>query len=492
MSDLVLQNVCLLGNDDLVNLSICDGVISQILPQSDLSLLGCVDAEVVNADGRWVMPGLWDQHVHMTQWAINAHRLDVSAACSAQEAAHMVAEHIAVEQILEDTAVIAAYANSANWPDERTGELLDAAVGSHAVVIVNFDLHSAWVSSAGMRRYGFAYSAGVLVEEECFELQRRITDLPTEVTDVWVFEAAAAAAAHGVVGIRDMEMKWNIPPWRQRMQKGFSALRVRASVYPAWLDEALEYGMRTGDVDPEYPLLEMGPFKLIADGSLNAQTAWVNHPFPNGSMGQVNFSYADLCQSMRKAHAGGLECAIHAIGDAANTMVLNAFAETGAKGSVEHAQLLDDADVARFAQLGVIASVQPQHCLDDRQAGEKLWGHCTERMYRFADLANAGASLWLGSDAPVAPLDPWLEIQAAVDRKMPEETQAWHENQRVSRKLALASSTDGKGIHPQMGQVADLVLLDADPLTCSSDVLRHMPVAGTLLAGRFTYRNRDL
>ena len=211
---------------------------------------------------------------------------------------------------------------------------------------------------------------------------------------------------------------------------------------------------------------------------------------------------------MKRAHGGGLQCAIHAIGDHANALALDAFAATGARGSVEHAQLLDDADLARFAELGVIASVQPEHAMDDRDIADRHWAGRTGRAFPYGALDDAGAVLALGSDAPVAALDPWIAVAAAVSRAR-DGRAAWHPEQRIGLRTALEASTDGRGLVPVVGGPADLVVLDADPLAvgqgaggeadvgaaaagaaaaAAATALRETPVAGTLLAGRWTYR----
>ena len=106
--------------------------------------------------------------------------------------------------------------------------------------------------------------------------------------------------------------------------------------------------------------------------------------------------------------------AVHAIGDRANARVLDAFEAVGCSGSIEHAQLLRREDVARFAALGVVASVQPEHAMDDRDVADRYWAGRTDRAFMLAELAAAGVELALGSDAPVAPIDPWVAISAAV------------------------------------------------------------------------------
>jgi predicted amidohydrolase YtcJ len=174
---------------------------------------------------------------------------------------------------------------------------------------------------------------------------------------------------------------------------------------------------------------------------------------------------------------------VHAIGDAANTHALDAFAATGARGSIEHAQLLSTADFARFAELDLVASVQPEHALDDRDVADRYWAGRTDRAFALGSMLAAGARLALGSDAPVAPLDPWVTIAAAVGRDR-DGRAPWHPEQAISAADALmASGRTGIAI----GQAADLAVLDVDPLSASSADLRSMPVAATMIGGRFTH-----
>jgi predicted amidohydrolase YtcJ len=374
------------------------------------------------------------------------------------------------------------------------------------VVLVSGDLHCAWLSTAGLRFVGVgAHPTGVLRESEWLPLAAVVDRAPDRLADAWVADAAAAAAARGVVGVVDLEITDNLTAWRRRSAGGFDALRVRAGVWAPWLDEVLAEGLRTGDPLPGTGagLLVQGPFKVVTDGSLNTRTAYCHDPYPGlggtEAHGILSVPPDGLVPLMRRAHDGGLHCAIHAIGDHANALALDAFAATGARGSVEHAQLLDDADLARFAELGVVASVQPEHAMDDRDVADRYWAGRTGRAFPYGALDDAGAVLALGSDAPVAPLDPWVAIAAAVSRAR-DGREAWHPEQRIGLHAALEASTDGRGLFPTAGGPADLVVLDADPLAVGREAggeadadavgkaLREMPVAGTLLAGRWTHR----
>ena len=192
---------------------------------------------------------------------------------------------------------------------------------------------------------------------------------------------------------------------------------------------------------------------------------------------------AELMSLLELAVGVGFEVAVHAIGDEANSLALDAFAATGAVGSIEHAQLLAERDVPRFAALGVVASVQPEHAMDDRDVADHHWHGRTGRSFVLRSLLDAGARLALGSDAPVAPLDPWVSIAAAVGRAR-DGREPWHPEQSITFVEALDASTRST---VSVGQPADLVLTDIDPYSADPELLRSMPVAATLLAGRFTH-----
>jgi predicted amidohydrolase YtcJ len=251
----------------------------------------------------------------------------------------------------------------------------------------------------------------------------------------------------------------------------------------AHLDRAIALGLHTGQqVDA---LLSVGRFKVLTDGSLNTRTAWCVDPYPGtGERGLLEVPAETLVPLLRKAVAAGLEPAVHAIGDAANTLALDAFEAVGAVGSIEHAQLVAASDFARFAALGVTASVQPEHAMDDRDVADRYWAGRTDRVIALRSLLDAGARLAFGSDAPVAPLDPWVTMSAAVGRSR-DVLPPWHPEQRISTVEALRASTRST---IAVGQPADLVITELDPLAATHEQLRALPVCATVLAGHFTHR----
>ena len=472
----------LLPDDGAYDVLLDGAAIADLAPAGAMRPRG----EVLDADGAWLVPGLWDHHVHVVQWALGAERVPLGAAESAAAAAALMRD----APVLPDGRRVGAGFRDALWPDAPSLELLDAATGEVPAYLIGADVHSVWLNAAAFRREGFApESSGLLRETDAFEVSRRLNAADDLAADASVARAAAGAAARGVVGIVDYDMGWNPGAWARRLGAGLDLLRVEAAVYPAQLDRAVAEGLRTGDAIDAAGLVRVGALKVIADGSLGTRTAATSRPYPDGSRGVMTVPPAALAELLTAATAAGLACAVHAIGDVANAHALDAFALTGATGTIEHAQLVAHADLARFARLGVGASVQPAHALDDRELTDALWAAQTALPYPLRSLAGQGANLLFGSDAPVAAMDPWATMAAAVFRAR-DGREPWQPEEAVDAATALAASTAGGSTAPSPiapGAVADLALCEADPLTADEPALRAMPVSATLLAGRLTH-----
>ncbi|SKC81107.1 amidohydrolase [Krasilnikoviella flava] len=506
MTALLLTNARLAGRPDRpLDVLLDGGRVAAVVPAGAPATVPVSTLpEQVDVDGRTVVPGLWDAHTHLTQWAMVRQRLDVSAATSAAHAAALVRDRLDLAAPPTGGTPLVGYGfRWATWPDDPTAAALDAVAGDVPVVLLSGDLHSAWASTAGLRFLGIAeHPTGLLREEEWMPASPRIVTVDDAVADALVVDAARAAAARGVVGVVDFEVADNLSAWRRRVAGGWDGLRVRTGVWEQHLGAVLDAGLRDGDPvgDPAgSDLVTQGPLKVISDGSLNTLTAFCFDAYAGiagpDAHGILNIATDQLAPLMARAHAAGLRCAIHAIGDRANALALDAFEASGARGSVEHAQLLRREEVARFAALGVTASVQPEHAMDDRDVAEELWPGRTARAFPLAELRAAGVPLALGSDAPVAPLDPWTALAAAVTRSR-DGRDPWHPEQRIDVRAALEASVDGRSLDLAVGGPADLALLDVDPLAVEDErvdvveraaELRATPVAGTLVAGRWTH-----
>ena len=451
--------------------------------------MGAIAGEGHDFSGRAVIPGLWDNHVHFGQWAMQSQRLDVSAASSAREVAEWVGARVStgstrssvlrVEPVGTRRIFVAVGYRDGLWPDTPTASVLDETTGDVPVVVICGDLHAVWLNSAALAHFGLT-GDGVLREEPAFDITRAVGRVDENILDAWARQAGLNAAKRGVVGFADLEMDWGVETWQRRIAAGFDTQRVEFAVYTQFLDRAVELGFSTGQLLSE--LLSVGRYKVLTDGSLNTRTAYCVDPYPGtDDRGLLEISPEALQTRMRQAWLAGLEPTVHAIGDAALTVALNAFEAVGARGWVEHAQLVDDSDLSRFAELGVTASMQPEHAMDDRDVADRYWAGRTHRVIPARSLLDAGARLAFGSDAPVAPLDPWVTMAAAVSRSR-DGRDPWHPEQRIRVAEALEASTRSA---VAVGEPADLVVLDAE---LTAETLRTMPVHATMLAGRFTYR----
>ena len=486
MSEILLRTVRRVGTSGApADVRIADGLVTEIAPAGTLDPAG-PDTEVVEAAGAWLGPGLRDHHTHFDQWALVRRRVDVSGCDSAESTADLLA---AVARTgVPDRVLIGHGYRDGLWPTPARREMLDQAAPGLPTVVISGDLHAVWCNALALAHFSAlvgrpleAGDDGILREQDAFDVTGALSQVPDDLLDGYVADAAEAAAARGVTGIVDLEMRFGLDRWARRIHAGTDALRVSSGVYPAELDAVIDRGLRSGDVvDRTRGLLTMGPFKVVTDGSLGTRTA----AMADGS-GVLAWEFDDLVAITRRAVDAGLVPAIHAIGDRANTLALDVFEAVGARGTIEHAQLLVDTDVDRFARLGVAASVQPEHAMDDRDIADRHWAGRTDRAFAFASLARAGARLLLGSDAPVAPLDPWISMAAAVGRDR-DGRDPWHPAERLSALAAWQGSTDGR-VSVAVGDVADLVLVESDPLAASSSSLRSMRVLATAIAGRFTY-----
>ena len=439
MADFVLRNVRIVelgpgpGWAGPVDLVVEQGVVQNIGHRLDRPL----GIEEYDGEGRWLVPGLWDQHVHLAQWTARGQRLDLSGSESPEHAVARVRDHLAEHP----GTLVSTGHRIGTWRTEPTVAALDAVAPDVPVVLIAGDGHHAWLNSRALERLDLPPREGVVAENEWYEAYTRIEAvLAPDVSPAAYRRTLERAAALGIVGVVDLERGQTPADWESREPP----VRVRVSTY--------------------------------ADGS--------------GS-GAPNQTSPELAGLLDRAHNHGLEVATHAIGDRALDDALAAYDVTGASGSIEHVQLVTRSAVKTMARLNLRASVQPAHLLDDRDVTELIWPDRADRCFAFRWMLDDGVELALGSDAPVSPLDPWLAIAAAVHRS-DDERSAWHPEQALTAREALAASVDGRGsVHA--GMPADLVLLEADPLaehldTASASVaLRSMPVALTVVAGETAF-----
>jgi len=465
-----------------VDVLLRDGVIAAIGIDLDAP-----DAEVLHGEGRWVAPGLWDEHTHFEQWAQAALRVDTAGTTDPAQACRRVAHHIIGLDGDDDTLVVGFGHRMSSWSRLPVTSELDAVSGAHPVILMAGDAHSGWLNTAAQRMFGVSFD-GVCTEADWFALMPRVPDDPEALSRARARRLRELAAL-GVVGIVDLVMDDHLGPWQRLVQAGTAIPRVDVGVFPSTLDEVIEAGLRTGDPVPGGAgLVRMGSLKIIADGSLSSLTAAVRDS-EGCTHGHFAYTLAQLVDMQTRAREHGLTVATHAIGDACLSQVLDAYEASGATGTIEHAQLVDRADIARIVQLGLTLSVQPWQLVDDWRSMDKLWAGRTDDAFPLRTLIDAGVQLRLGSDAPVAPLDPWKAMAAAVHRNSAD-LASWHPEQRISVLEAFRASVR---THVEVGQPADVILLDANPLepqAHSADAAMRLlgaAVSATYVAGAKTH-----
>ena len=433
----------------------------------------------VSGDGRWLIPGLWDAHVHLGQWALASRRLDLSGTSAPEEVLALAAA-----AARRGHPVVGTGQRAGTWTRAVNVTELDAACPQVPVILINSDYHHAWLNTAALDALGLPRRDVVVAEAEWFAAYPMVAALEGPATPADYRRVLNGAAARGVAGLVDFEFDEPWSDWARRWPDGCDPLRIRWSPYAGQLASVRAAGLRTGDALPGTAggRLTVGSLKIISDGSLGTRTAWCCQPYADtGGFGAPNQSPDELAALIAEGHSAGLSVATHAIGDRALESALAAYAATGARGSIEHAQLTTAAAIAALARLGLVASVQPAHLLDDHETTDRVWADRAGRCFAFRSLLDQGVRLALGSDAPVAPLDPWLAIATAGHRGQPG-APSWHPEQAITTAEAIAASVDGRRIAP--GQPGDVALLDADPLASDPAALRAMRVALTAVAGQ--------
>lgn len=482
------------GTATTVDLRLDTATIREVAPQ----LTPEPGEEVLDASGTIAIPGLWDQHVHVGQTAQGYARLDTSGVLSVEALLDLVRGALAGRPASAGTLVGFGH-RLVGLSGTPTVSALDAVSGDVPVVLIGVDAHHAWMNSAALRGLGLPPQEGIVGEDPWFDAVAHLDDLPgvADAQEHGVERMQRDALALGVVGICDMEWAANWELWARRE----ALLHVRTATYPSTFDRAPHPSGTPVDASG---LVTMGPLKVIADGALGSRSARCRHAYGGQGAdghGILNIDPDRLVELLRSATAKGLWAAVHAIGDEAAEVALDAYEAAGERGRIEHAQMLTDTDLARMARLGLIASVQPAHLLDDRDPTSDIWADIATEAFRFRDMLDAGISLAFGSDAPVAPIDPWLAMAAAVHRSA-DARDAWFPHQQLQPREALDASTDGVR-HLAAGGPADVVLLDSDPFDDvplenglmpehasreAAERLRATRVLATVVAGRVAFR----
>lgn len=400
------------------------------------------------------IPGLTDAHLHLVDAALALERVDLSAAATLEDGLALVRE--AHQRTRDADAWLVGHGWDANrWGGWPTASALDRVAPGRRAAFWQHDHHALWVSSAGLRAAGITGvtpdPAGGLIRrgpngdpEGCLQesasalVADRIPPPGEDDIERLVPILGRQLQALGVVAVHDPGTLAADPgltgayrAYAALVDRGAMPLRVHASLRSDGVPEARRRGLRSAMPLGSAPgsRVRVGWQKLFADGTLGSRTAAMLAPFeseegrqlPNDGLGIWVTSPDELARLVEVAAEAGIASQIHAIGDAGVRAAIDALApSTGAtplQPRVEHAQLVDPADLPRFARHGIAASIQPVHIRSDMHQARAGWGGRAETTaYAFAALRDAGAVLAAGTDAPVEPIDPWPGIALAVTR----------------------------------------------------------------------------
>ena len=484
---------------------------------------------VINAEGKRVVPGFNDAHVHFISGGMQLDAVQLKDATSAQEFARLIGERA-------KASVKGEWILGGNWDETKwspanipTKQLIDELTPDNPVFVTRYDGHMGIANSLALRmaritaktpdppggtivRDAQGNPTGALKDAATGLIEKVIPPLTHDQRIRIIKRSMNHAASLGVTSVQHMVADYeDIAAYAELLDKGELTTRIYAAPLITHVDDLAKIGTRRAFGGP---YLRIGALKAFADGSLGSGTAYFYEPFlgqgANRGLLSDEMQPPSLMQDrILQADGAGLQLCIHAIGDHAISMILDMYAETqkahgptDRRFRIEHAQHMAAKDFQRFADLHVIASVQPYHAIDDgRFAERKIGRDRASRTYAFRTFLDHGVRLALGTDWEVAPLDPMQTIYAAVTRATLDGKNpgGWFPDQKLTVNEALEAYTTGsayaefqekeKGsITP--GKLADMVLLSEDILGIAPEQIQKVHVLKTILGGRVIFESK--
>jgi predicted amidohydrolase YtcJ len=480
----------------------------------------------IDASGKLLLPGFNDSHVHFVDGGVSLDSVQLNDATSAAEFARRIGEQ--ARKTPKGEWVVSGDWDETKWTPAAmpTKELIDPLTSDTPVFVSRYDGHMALANSLTLRLAGITAQTpdppgGVIMRDA----QGNPTGALKDAAMDYVFKVAppfshdarlravkralAHAASLGVTSVQHMNPEYaDIAIYSELLERGELTARIYAAPLITGVDDQVKIGIRHAFGGP---FLRIGALKAYADGSLGSSTAYFFDPFSNqpnnrGLLSDEMHPVSLMQDRMMRADAVGLQLCTHAIGDQGISIILDLYGEiVKAHGErdrrfrIEHAQHMAAKDFDRFAQLHVIASMQPYHAIDDGRWAEERIGHDrASRTYAFRTFLNHGVLLAFGTDWNVAPLNPMLGLYAAVTRATLDgkNPSGWFPEQKLTIAEAIEAYTMGsayaefqekeKGsITP--GKLADMVLLSDDVLTIAPAKIREVKVMTTFVGGKIVW-----
>lgn len=462
-----------------------------------------------------VLPGLTDSHIHLVEWALGLSQPDLAGTNGMKEALAQVSRVAAAsprDAWLEFKGWDPAWRTQAELSD------LDDASQGRALVLIAHDLHSGWLNSEAMRRLGVGPErtapAGGFIErgaegQPTGVLKERALDWwyqgKPQPTDAErrraVLKGQAALHRVGVTAVHSVEAPESFRVVESLEHTGELRLRVLHHMPQRYIDSLIECGVVSG-FGGEW--VRVGGIKYFTDGALGSRTAWMLEPYADSpTRGIRRLDPAEFAGDVERAARAGLSATVHAIGDAAVRMTLDALEKADSTGlalphRIEHLQCVHPEDLGRPVAAGIVASMQPSHMLTDIRLAEERWGAERGRgTFALRSLASVGTVLAFGSDAPVEAADPREGFYGALARRdrsgYPEG--GWNPGERLSGLEILRAYSVGPAVaagEAKRGRLApgyhaDFAAWATDLTTASAEDLLEAEVVATVVGGEVVY-----
>ncbi|EMA49856.1 amidohydrolase [Halococcus salifodinae] len=518
-ADLVLTNAAvhtLTDPDETAEaVAVRDGEIIRVGSTYEIDFLAGVDTHTIDLDGRVLLPGFIDAHTHMEELGKRLVHADLADATSPDEAVSLLAERAdELDDGETDREWVLGFGyDESAWEESRylDREDLDRVSETRPVVAFREDMHTGGVNGVALDRLGDRLPegdvrtengdpTGVLVEDALGPVREAIAPDRNETRDL-LLAAQEHANERGVTGVHDMIRHSHAPRvYRDLDSAGELALRVRINYWSDHLDAAIETGLATNHGSE---FVRTGAIKTFTDGSIGARTAKLTEPYADtetetadgGATGQWVVPPAELREIVERADGAGFQVTAHAIGDRAVDEVLAAYAATddpgGARHRIEHAELPFDGAIDRFADLDVVASVQPNFLKWADEGGlydARIGSERRRRSNPLRELRDAGVRLAFGSDC--MPLDPLLGVHHSVNAPADVQRLPVTEALRAyTRGAAYAGFDEDRLGTIEPGKRGDLVALDRSPWDQPDDIAA-IDVAATIIDGEIVYDAR--
>ena len=504
--------------------------IAAVGSSAEIRALAGSKTRVIDAAKRLVLPGFNDAHVHFLSGGFQLSNVDLRDAKSPQEFAERI--HRFAEKLPKGRWIVGGEWDHERWPGAPlpTKEMVDAATTNNPVFVSRLDGHMALANSLALRMAGVSRETkdvdagfivrdsksgkptGLLKDAAMAYVEKIIPDNTFEEKLSAGRAATDFAAKLGVTSVQDMSTGSDVGVYQTLLDRGELKTRIYGMTPLSRWERLASAGIRAHFGND---MLRIGGLKAFSDGSLGSSTAYFFEPFANdpdnhGLPGPDMFPEGAYLKRVLDADRAGLQVITHAIGDRANSQILDFYRKVAEQNGprdrrfrIEHAQHLRPAEIVRFGPERVIPSMQPYHAIDDGCWCEPRIGlERAKGTYAFRSLLDAGAILAFGSDWTVAPLNPMTGVYAAVTRRTLDgkHPDGWIPEQKISVEETVRAYTIGsayaefaEGVKGTIsrGKLADLVMLDQDIFVIDPVEIWNTHVVLTMVDGRVVYSQGD-